>query len=596
MKNIFIYQLTIMATEKKKYVDNFYKLLDKGRSQSKRTLTIKESTDNRLLSTSSTFYNLNNKSDSYPTLIQMLKSDLFQIQDMINLNSKDIKMFKLLSKTPGLSKKLTEIEQNKSVQESIEKISDISQRNDKINKIYGIKDNKQLIQKIFFELNLYELLLGKIHDFFLLMKLSLHKDDTYQETMSKIISMKDFIDKTVDKLNEKSINQNNKNNDEIKENIFNIQTLSEFLKTKFNDNGNNNIKDILLYIIKLINNFLKENNKNILNETNIEITLAKSKSDIEKFEIIQKELIELIKKSKLENDEIKAKNNKIKEENENLIKRIEEFENQNLDINNIKSQFESEKNELVQNIENSERKYKELENEYNLLKEQNSQMISELNEFKQKESDKLNYSSSIENELNSKKEQILNLEKTNSELNNKINELNSKIAELTSKIKELESTKNKTIDINESLKNSELMNIMKNYESQLKKIGNDLMTQNKEKLKDLENKYKSLQSKYDMIIIERENLKKNILYLKGKKYDPDSYEEVLKEQFETMRRAFVNKIDELNEELTDIKRDSRIKVYQLELELQETVKLKNNFLKQIINLQSQLDALNKEYY
>ena len=596
MKNIFIYQLTIMATEKKKYVDNFYKLLDKGRSQSKRTLTIKESTDNRLLSTSSTFYNLNNKSDSYPTLIQMLKSDLFQIQDMINLNSKDIKMFKLLSKTPGLSKKLTEIEQNKSVQESIEKISDISQRNDKINKIYGIKDNKQLIQKIFFELNLYELLLGKIHDFFLLMKLSLHKDDTYQETMSKIISMKDFIDKTVDKLNEKSINQNNKNNDEIKENIFNIQTLSEFLKTKFNDNGNNNIKDILLYIIKLINNFLKENNKNILNETNIEINLAKSKSDIEKFEIIQKELIELIKNSKLENDEIKATNNKIKEENENLIKRIEEFENQNLDINNIKSQFESEKNELVQNIENSERKYKELENEYNLLKEQNSQMISELNEFKQKESDKLNYSTSIENELNTKKEQILNLEKTNSELNNKINELNSKIAELTSKIKELESTKNKTIDINESLKNSELMNIMKNYESQLKKIGNDLMTQNKEKLKDLENKYKSLQSKYDMIIIERENLKKNILYLKGKKYNPDSYEEVLKEQFETMRRAFVNKIDELNEELTDIKRDSRIKVYQLELELQETVKLKNNFLKQIINLQSQLDALNKEYY
>ena len=324
-----------MATEKKKYVDNFYKLLDKGRSQSKRTLTIKETTDNRLLSTSSTFYNLNNKSESYPTLIQMLKSDLFQIQDMINLNSKDIKMFKLLSKTPGLSKKLTEIEQNKSVQESIEKISDISQRNDKINKIYGIKDNKQLIQKIFFELNLYELLLGKIHDFFLLMKLSLHKDDTYQETMSKIISMKDFIDKTVDKLNEKNINQNNKNNDEIKENIFNIQTLSEFLKTKFNDNGNNNIKDILLYIIKLINNFLKENNKNILNETNIEITLAKSKSDIEKFEIIQKELIELIKNSKLENDEIKAENNKIKEENENLIKRIEEFENQNLDINNI---------------------------------------------------------------------------------------------------------------------------------------------------------------------------------------------------------------------------------------------------------------------
>ena len=176
-----------MATEKKKPGDHFYKLLGTGRNSNIRTLTLKETTDNLLLSTSLNFYNLNKKSESYPTLIQMLKSDLFQIQDMINSNCKDIKMFKLLSKAPGLSKKLTEIEQNQSVSDLIEKITDISQRHDKISKIYGIKDSKQLIQKIFFELNLYELLLGKIHDFFILMKLSLHKDDTYQETMSKII-------------------------------------------------------------------------------------------------------------------------------------------------------------------------------------------------------------------------------------------------------------------------------------------------------------------------------------------------------------------------------------------------------------------------
>ena len=587
-----------MSTEKRKRVDHFYKLLGQGRSYSKRTLTVKDSTDNLLLSTSSTFYNLNNKSESYPTLIQMLKSDLFQIQDMINSNSKDIKMFKLLSKAPGLSKKLTEIEQNKSVQDSIEKINDISQRNDKINIIYGVKDNKQLIQKIFFELNLYELLLGKIHDFFLLMKLSLHKDDTYKESMSKIISLKDFIEKTIEKLNEKNINQNNSNYDEIKETIFNFKTLSEFVKMKISDND---IKDILLYIIKLINNFLKEKNKNILNETSIKIIFGKNKSDIEKFEIIQKELINLIKKINFENDKlkeeneiIKEENKKIKEENENLIKKIEEFENQNSDMNNIKSQFESEKSEILQNIENSDKKYKDLENEYNLLKAQNDQLISELNELKQKEIEKLNYTTSIENELNTKKEQIINLEKLNSDFNNKINDLNSKIQELTNKIKELENAKNKAIDINESIKNSELMQIMKNYESQLKKIGTDLMNQNKAKLRDLENKCKSLQSKYDMVILERESLKKNIIYLKGKKYDPDSYEEVLKEQFETMRRAFVEKIDDLNEELSDIKRDSRIRVYQLELELQETVKLKNNFLKQIISLQTQLDALNKE--
>ena len=205
-----------------------------------------------------------------------------------------------------------------------------------------------------------------------------------------------------------------------------------------------------------------------------------------------------------------------------------------------------------------------------------------------------NNTSSLENELNSKNEQITILEKSNSDLMNKINELNAKILELTNKIKDLEAAKNKNIDINKSLQNSEVMQIMKNYESQLKKIGTDLMNQNKTELKNLENKLKSLQTKYDMVVLERESLKRNIIYLKGKKYDPDSYEEVLKEQFETMRNAFVIKIDELNEELNDIKRDSRVRIYQLELELKENVKLKNNFLKQIISLQTQLDALNKE--
>ena len=575
-----------MATEKKKPVDNFYKLLGNGRSSSRRTLTVKESVDNLLLSTSSTFYNLNKKSESYPTIIQMLKSDLFQIQDMINSNSKDIKMFKLLSKVPGLSKKLTEIEQNKSVGDLIEKITELS-KHDKISKIYGIKDNKQLIQKLFFELNLYELLLGKIHDYFILMKLSLHKDDTYQETMSKIISMKDFIEKTIAKLNEKNNNKiiKIKNNNEIKNIIYKIKSLSELVNVDINDNENNkNVKDIIIYIIKIINNYFIKNNKNILDEININIIKDETKSEIEKFEQIQNELINLIKKYQLDND-------KIKEENENLIKKIEEYENKNLDIINIKSQLESEKNELIQNLENSDNKYKELENEYNTLKEQNNKLISELNELKEKE---LNNNTFIENELKIKNEQIINLNLSNTELNNKINELNKKIIELEKKIKELENAQKINIDINESLKNSELMKLMKNNETQIKKIGIDLMNKNKEEIKDLENKLKNLQTKYDMIVLERESLKKNIIYLKGKRYDPDSYEAVLKEQFETMRNAFVIKIDELNEELNEVKRDSRLRIYQLDLELKENIKLKNNFLKQIISLQTQLDALNKE--
>ena len=578
-----------MTSTKKKSVDNFYKLLGNGRSSSKRTITIavKDNIDSLSKSASiSNFYTINAKTDSYNTLIQMLKSDLFQIQDMINSNSKNIKMFKLLSKSPGLSKKLSEIELGTGIAigAHLEKINDTSQKYEKILKIYGCKDSKQLIQKIFVELNLYELLLGKIHDFFILMKLSLHKDDTYQESLSKIIHMKEFIEKTVDKFNKENNKEKVIKNDysSMKNIIYKIKSFADLMNSKINDDDKN-IKDIVDYIIKLVNDFFKEKNKNVFDLID-KADFNENMTEIEKFEKIWDELVNKIKIYKSDND-------KIKEQNENLIKRIEELENQNLDIINLKAQFEEEKNKLSQEIENSESKYKDLENEYNKIKLENNQLISELNILKEN-MEQNNYA--LSDELNQKNEKIITLEKSNSDLTKTISELNSKIKELNNKIKNLENSKNKMIDINESLKNTELEKIISSHQSQLKQIGLDLMNQNKNKMKDLENKLNSLQTKYDMILLERESLKRNIIFLKGKKYDPDSYEAVLKEQFETMRNAFVNKIDELNEELTDIKRDSRIKVYQLELELKENIKLKNSFLKQIISLQTQLDEINKE--
>ena len=86
--------------------------------------------------TGSSFYLHENKTETYPTLIQMLKSDLIQIQDLINNNSSDIKMYKLLSKSPGLTKKLTEIEENKNIKVSIDKMAEDSKNIDKISKIY----------------------------------------------------------------------------------------------------------------------------------------------------------------------------------------------------------------------------------------------------------------------------------------------------------------------------------------------------------------------------------------------------------------------------------------------------------------------------
>ena len=594
-----------MNTEKKKTGDHFYKILGEGRNISKKKLTIQSQDANPLLlSTNSSLYYNDKKSESYLTLIQMLKSDLFQIQDMINNNSQDIKMYKLLSKAPGLSKKLSEIEEQKSISEIIEKITEDSQKLEKISKIYNCKDKKQLIQKIFLELGFNELLLKKIYDFFILMKLSLHKDDTYQESLSKIISIKSFIDKTINQINEKNKNnkinknKNDYNDNEFIDNILKIKSLPDFLNIEYN-NKNIPISDILKHIIKLIVDYFTQHNENIIKKINTEnkgkylisIENLEKKSEFEKFQQINNELINII------NNYIILCNNQ-KQKNEELMNNIQEKEkiiqsmniNQNTDIINIKNEFENEKKIFLEKIEKINEKLLDIENENKILKEENIKLNEEINNYKEKEKNNID----LENDLKLKNVKNLELENIKKELIDKINELNKKIKELNNKIKDLEKNKNNNnIDINKAMKDSEIIKIMNNYDNNLKKLGNDLMNKNKDEIKNLENKLKSLQSKYDMIVLERENLKKNIIFLKGKKYDPDSYEEVLKEQFETMRNAFVQKIDDLNEELNDIKRNSRIKIYHLELELQENVKLKNNFLKQIISLQSQLDALNK---
>ena len=347
-------------TEKKKTGDHFYKLLGEGRNMSKKKQTIESQNTNPLLvSTTSSFYLCDKKSESYLTLIQMLKSDLFQIQDMINNNSQDIKMFKLLSKAPGLSKKLSEIEEQKnSINNLIDKITEDSQKFEKISKIYNCKDNKQLIQKIFLELSFNELLLKKIYDYFILMKLSLHKDDTYQESLSKIIPIKSFIDKTINKIKDK--NKNNINNDniiidkKICDNILNSKTLQEFLNIENNTYNNKNFPDIIKHIIKLINKYFLEKNNNIIqiinnkdnvkNDHKINLEYLENKNELEKFEIINNELIDIINKYKNIYNEQKQKNEELIDDIKEKEKMIESMnENQNNDINNMKNEFENEK-------------------------------------------------------------------------------------------------------------------------------------------------------------------------------------------------------------------------------------------------------------
>ena len=378
--------------------------------------------------TGSSFYLHENKVETYQTLIQMLKSDLIQIQDMINNNSSDIKMYKLLSKTPGLTKKLSEIEENKSVNSMIDKMAEDSKNIDKIIKIYGTKNTQELISKLYLELSYNELLLKKFYDYFTLMKLKLYKDDTYQESLSKVIPIQSFMEKA-----------------------SNLRPTT-----------------------------------GSLDERILQLSMDKER--------ISKELNELKKKTEINsNDTNKDKILELKEKEINILKKENE---------NLKTKLEEEKDI-----------------------------------------------------------------KSTTSVNN------STIFETEVKFKD----------------SKDFKKILENFENEAKKSRAEFCTKINEEIKEIKTKFDKLEENYNVINEERKSLKKNIDKLKKTNYDPDSYEEVLREQFETMKNSFLKKIEILEEELNNIKQESRLKLYQMEEEMKECNYLKNVFLNQVITLQAKLE-------
>ena len=440
---------------------------------------------------SSNFYIPSSKSENYSTIIQILKSDLLTIQDMINSNSGDIKMYKLLSKTPGLTKKLSEIEETKNINNFIDKITEQSANIDKINNIYGTKNINECIQKLYLECGLNDLLIKKIYDYFTLMKLKINNDDTFQESLSKVIVIKEFIEKI------KSRNTNNINSNDIK-NLPSLQNneIEEFLKINtLNELLDLNVKNkkIDSHVIKLVNDYFNNLNINITKTIN-EINISKKYSNDMK---------------NLKGTEIE-KFFKLKDIYDKMLKNI------NNDYENL--------------LKNKEKEIKELKEKFEKEKEMLKNTISQNNTL-----------NNIKNNDN-----IIEIEKIN------------------------------------------MNDFIKRHEEEYMKIKNNCLKKLDKEIKDLNSKINKLTEENNILKLDNEDMKKKLDVI-NKEFNEESYEQVLLQQFETMKSAFVKRIDELTSKLNNIEYDTRRKVYQLEEDLKDSEHSKSLFLDQILILRKQLN-------
>ena len=545
--------------------ENFHKRIGSSRSE--------------LRLSQNNFYFSSNKSETYSTLIQMLKSDLLTIQDMINSNENDIKMYQILSKKNNLTKKLSNIEDNKNISNFIDKITEQSGNIEKISKIYGTQSANECIQKLFLECNLNDLFIKKVCDYFILMKLKLYNDDTYQDSLSKIISIKEFIEKIPPK-----VNNNNKDVNEKKNNCKN--EINDFLKINtLNELLDYNLKKkkICIHVFKLVDDYFNNLNNNIIDLIN------KFDSDKNKLEQINNfkgtQIQKYNKLNDIYNIILDEKNNKYEE----LLNKEKNTPNIEEEINKINEKYEKEINELNNKLDNIIKENEDLKNKIN----SNSEFKYTEKDIDDLKKNSLNEKNKIEE---SYKKQIESLNDDIKKINEKINECenNIKIKELEKKNKEEEKEKEKELNKKEEniipskIEKIDIMEFVKKHDLEYSKNKKEANKKFDNQLKELNLKVNQLTEEINIIKLEKIDLKKKLDIIQNKNFNPNSYEKILLEQFDMVRDSFSQKVDDLNYQLEMIQNDSRRKIYELEQKLKESEHLKQVFLEQILSLQNKL--------
>ena len=327
---------------------------------------------------SSKGFNSQHRSENYG----ILKSDLFQIQEMINADSYLTKMYKITSKSPSFTKRLTEIEENKDVKSLIEKITEDASNIDRTGKLYNCTSTNELLQKLSLDVFYYELLFKKINELFLVLHLKIGGDDNlYQESFSKFFVIKLVTERLLEKFyvnnsesnntNLNIENNNSVNTININSNVFltndksnsDKETESEYKKLlEFNSLSDiiKNYKDsdnqVLNHFSAISNNFLDKINKNY-NDLIQKFSTNKTQNslNIENF-LAQKLMIEKIITDK--NKEIEKLNELLKEVNDQNLFYENNTKNLQKELLQVQSEFNKFKEEKAKEKESTKEEIK----------------------------------------------------------------------------------------------------------------------------------------------------------------------------------------------------------------------------------------------
>lgn len=212
------------------------------------------------------------KAEYYTTILQVMRTDIIQLQDQINDNANIFNYLNKNSLTSSLKKRVNEIEESKKegLKATFDKIVSDAVDFEKLSNIYKTSKKSELITKLSNEVFHYELLIKKINELFFVLYLSNKGEDSnsLKDSHSKISLILQFIDQS------KSTSQEQKGKVLLTQNEGYNKTLESISSCKVLGDFFNSTDKHFHKIENIVTSYLKEDTNKMIDSLNSNLKLS----------------------------------------------------------------------------------------------------------------------------------------------------------------------------------------------------------------------------------------------------------------------------------------------------------------------------------